>query len=97
MAAKTRKNRKTNPLVGKIESVRADVTRALDALQMRAEDARDGTVAALSRLEKAFQQRVAAAVVRLGIPQAAEVRALSRQVAQLQRTVQQLRRSRVRA
>lgn len=97
MAAKARKNRKTNPLVGKIESVRADVTRALDALQMRAEDARDGTVAALSRLEKAFQQRVAAAVVRLGIPQAAEVRALSRQVAQLQRTVQQLRRSRVRA
>ena len=96
MAAK-RTNRRTHPLIGKMKTVRADVTRALETLQMRAEDAREGTVAALTRLEKAFQQRVAAAVVRLGIPQASEVRALSREVAQLQRTVQQLRRSRARA
>jgi poly(hydroxyalkanoate) granule-associated protein len=97
MAATKRTSRKANPLMGKIENLRADASRALDALQGRAEDAREGTVAALSRLEKAFQQRVSAAVVRLGIPQASEVRALSRQVARLQRNVEQLRRSRARA
>ena len=97
MAAKRRTSRKTNPLMGRIETVRADVSRAIDSLQVRAEEARDGTVAALSRLEKAFQQRVAGAVVRMGIPQAREVRALSRQVAELQRSVEQLRRSRARA
>jgi poly(hydroxyalkanoate) granule-associated protein len=63
----------------------------------RAGDARDRTIGALGQLEKVFEQRVSRAVTSLGVPSAKEVRELSRQVAQLQASVDRLRRSRVRA
>jgi hypothetical protein len=59
--------------------------------------ARTGTVNAVTRLEHAFAQRVARTVGKLGVPTSKEVRALSRQVAQLQASVERLRRSRARA
>ena len=67
------------------------------AAMARAGDARDRTVGALSQLEKVFEQRVSRAVTSLGVPSAKDVRELSRQVAQLQASVDRLRRSRVRA
>ncbi len=59
--------------------------------------ARERSVKAASRLEHAFEQRVARTAARLGVPTSKEVRALSRQVAQLQASVERLRRSRARA
>jgi polyhydroxyalkanoate synthesis regulator phasin len=44
-----------------------------------------------------FENRVQNAISKLGVPTARDVRALSRQVAQLQQSVDQLRRSRARA
>jgi poly(hydroxyalkanoate) granule-associated protein len=58
---------------------------------------RRGTADAVGRLERAFQHRVSQAMSRLGVPNARDVRALSRQVAQLQQSVEQLRRGRARA
>jgi len=51
----------------------------------------------VTHLEKVFEARVGAAMGRLGVPSARDVRALSRQVAQLQQSVDQLRRARARA
>lgn len=67
------------------------------ALLSGAGEARTRTVAALSQLEKALQARVGTVAVKLGMPKAAEVRALTRQVAQLQQSVEQLRRARARS
>ncbi len=63
----------------------------------RAGVARKRTLGALTQLEKVFEQRVSRAVSRLGVPSSREVRALSQQVAQLQASVERLRRARPRA
>lgn len=68
-----------------------------DAMLARADEARSRTVDAVSQLEKVFESRVNLAISRLGVPTARDVRALSRQVAQLQASVEQLARKRTRA
>ena len=70
---------------------------ARDAMLARADEARSRTVDAVSQLEKVFENRVSLAISRLGVPTARDVRALSRQVAQLQQSVEQLARKRTRA
>lgn len=54
-------------------------------------------VQAVGTFEKVFEDRVGRAIGKLGVPTARDVRALSRQVAHLQQSVDQLRRSRARA
>lgn len=71
--------------------------KAREAACARAEEARMKTVEAVSHLERVFEQRVSKAISKLGVPTARDVRALSRQVAQLQASVERLNRSRVRA
>ena len=81
-------------------SRRAAVKRATEAGEIacaRASEAKTRTVDAVSHLEKVFEQRVSRAISRIGVPTTRDVRALSRQVAQLQASVEQLRRSRARA
>src|SRR5687768_5689618 len=62
----------------------------------KGEEARSRAAGAVSQLEKAFQARVAMVAGRLGMPKSADVRALARQVAQLQQSVDQLSRARAR-
>jgi poly(hydroxyalkanoate) granule-associated protein len=71
--------------------------KARDAACARAEEARTKTVAAVSHLEKVFEQRVSKAISKLGVPTTKDVKALSRQVAQLQASVERLSRSRAHA
>ena len=75
----------------------ARATEARDVACARAVEARDKTVEAVGHLEKVFEQRVSKVISKLGVPTTRDVRALSRQVAQLQVSVEQLRRSRARA
>ena len=75
----------------------AKAGKARDAACARAEEARTKTVEAVSHLEKIFEQRVSKAISKLGVPTARDVRALSRQVAQLQVSVDKLHRARARA
>jgi poly(hydroxyalkanoate) granule-associated protein len=70
---------------------------ARDAACAKAEQARAKTVGAVTHLEKVFEQRVSRAMSKLGVPTAKDVRALSRQVSQLQASVERLNRSRARA
>ena len=70
---------------------------AREAAIARAEGARTRAVDAVTSLEKIFEARVSRAIARLGVPTSRDVRALSRQVAQLQASVQQLKRARARA
>lgn len=74
---------------------RAEMARK--AAVARAEEARTKTVEAVSHLEKVFEQRVSKAISSLGVPTVKDVRALSRQVAELQASVEKLHRSRSRA
>jgi poly(hydroxyalkanoate) granule-associated protein len=75
----------------------AKAGKARDAAFARAEEARARTVEAVSHLEKVFEQRVSKAISKLGVPTVRDVRALSRQVAQLQASVDRLHRARARA
>lgn len=68
-----------------------------EMLAARAEEARSRTLGAVSGLEKVFEKRVSQAIARLGVPTAKDVRSLSHQVAELQQSVEKLRRSRARA
>ena len=77
-------------VLGKAAEARVAVTAG-------AETARSRTMDAVTSLEKIFEQRVSSAIARLGVPTANDVRALSRQVAQLQASVERLKRSRARA
>lgn len=82
------------------KSRRVAVKRAAEAGEIacaRAAEAKTRTVEAVTHLERVFEQRVSRAISRLGVPTTRDVRALSRQVAQLQASVEQLRRSRARA
>lgn len=75
----------------------ARAEKAREAACARAEEARTRTVEAVSHLEKVFESRVSKAISKLGVPTARDVRALSRQVAQLQASVEKLHRARARA
>ena len=75
---------------GRIDQIKA---RALATVEV----ARDRTAVAVSQLEKMFQERVGRTISGLGVPGNKDVRALTRQVAQLQQSVEQLRRTRARA
>ena len=79
------------------KEARAAVTEVREAVTARADAARVRTLDAVSQLEKVFESRVQSAISKLGVPTARDVRALSRQVAQLQQSVDQLRRARARA
>jgi len=70
---------------------------ARDAAIARAEETKVKTVEAVSALEKVFEQRVSKVISKLGVPTTKDVRALSRQVAQLQASVDRLGRSRSRS
>ena len=81
----------------KAKQARAAVAEVREAVTARADAARARTLDAVSQLERVFENRVQSAISKLGVPTARDVRALSRQVAQLQQSVDQLRRSRARA
>jgi poly(hydroxyalkanoate) granule-associated protein len=83
--------------VAKAKEARAAVAEVREAVTARADAARSRTMDAVSQLEKVFENRVQGAISKLGVPTARDVRALSRQVAQLQQSVDQLRRARARA
>ena len=74
----------------------AKTREARKAMMDRADEARSLATDAVSKFERVFQDRVTRVVSRLGIPTARDVRALSRQVAALQQSVDQLRRVRAR-
>jgi poly(hydroxyalkanoate) granule-associated protein len=82
--------------LARVKEARDAVMGARDAVTARAGEARVRTMDAVSQLEKVFENRVQKAVSKLGVPTARDVRALSRQVAQLQQSVDQLRRARAR-
>jgi poly(hydroxyalkanoate) granule-associated protein len=63
----------------------------------QASAARTRTAEAVTHLEHVFEQRVSRAISKLGVPTSKDVRSLSRQVAQLQASVESLRRTRARA
>jgi poly(hydroxyalkanoate) granule-associated protein len=67
-----------------------------NAVVARAEQARSATAGAVSKFERVFQHRVSGVISKLGVPTARDVRALSRQLAALQQSVDQLRRARAR-
>ena len=75
----------------------AKAEKARDAACARAEEAKVKTVEAVSHLERVFEQRVSKAISKLGVPTARDVKALSRQVAELQASVDRLHRARARA
>ena len=83
--------------VAQAKEARAAVIEARETVTARADEAKTRTMDAVSKLEKVFENRVQGAIAKLGVPTARDVRALSRQVAQLQQSVDQLRRSRARA
>ncbi|MEO7743045.1 MAG: phasin family protein [Usitatibacter sp.] len=70
---------------------------AREAVMFRAGEARSIAAGAVTQFERVFQDRVTRVISKLGIPTARDVRALSRQVAGLQQSVDQLRRVRARA
>ncbi|MGE0357828.1 MAG: phasin family protein [Burkholderiales bacterium] len=75
----------------------AKAEKARKAALARAGEARARTVEAVSHLEKVFEHRVSGVISKLGVPTVGDVRALSRQVSQLQASVDKLHRSRARA
>ena len=77
--------------------VAGKASEAREAAVTTAETARTRTLEAVTSLEKIFEQRVSRAIARLGVPTASDVRALSRQVATLQASVERLKRARARA
>lgn len=83
--------------LAKAKEARAAVIEARETVTARADEARTRTMDAVSQLERVFENRVQNAISKLGVPTARDVRALSRQVAQLQQSVDQLRRARARA
>lgn len=75
----------------------AKVRQARAALDNGTLEAKNRAVEAVGTFEKVFEDRVGRVIGKLGVPTARDVRALSRQVAHLQQSVDQLRRSRARA
>ena len=83
--------------VAKAKQARAVVVDMREAVAASGLAARARTLDAVSQLERVFENRVQNAISKLGVPTSRDVRALSRQVAQLQQSVDQLRRARARA
>jgi poly(hydroxyalkanoate) granule-associated protein len=75
----------------------AKARQARAALNDGALVAKSRATQAVGRFERVFEDRVGRAIGKLGVPTARDVRTLSRQVAHLQQSVNQLRRSRARA
>ena len=88
-------------LVAGIDNTRklavANARRARQAAIDGAGEARTRTLGAVTHLEKVFEARVGAAMGSLGVPRARDERALSRQVAELQASVERLKRTRAKA
>jgi poly(hydroxyalkanoate) granule-associated protein len=72
----------------------AKVEAAREAVLARAGEVRARAAGAMTQLEKAFETRVSRTISRLGMPSTKDVRALSRQVAELKVSVEKLRRAR---
>ena len=72
----------------------ARVEAAKDAALSRVGEFRARAAGAMTQLEKAFETRVSKTISRLGVPSTKDVRALSRQVAELKVSVEKLRRAR---
>jgi len=89
---------KRNTQARRIDTLRKAAMSKVAALRAGAIEgagiARAKAAATLTQLDKAFQQRVAKAAARIGVPTAKEVRALARQVAELEARVAKLRRAR---
>jgi poly(hydroxyalkanoate) granule-associated protein len=98
---KTRTQKAAPTPLARVEAIRKlALERVNDAREAAIEQAahvRSRAVDAVSRLEKVFEQRVARAMARLGVPSARDVRALARRVAELQASVETLQRKRARA
>jgi poly(hydroxyalkanoate) granule-associated protein len=75
----------------------AKARQARNAIVSGAEQARARATEAVTRFERIFEDRVGRVISKMGVPTTRDVRALSRQVAHLQQSVDQLRRSRARA
>ena len=75
----------------------AKTREAREAVAVRADEARTMATGAVTKFERVFEDRVTRAISKLGIPTARDLRALSRQMAGLQQSVDQLRRVRARA
>lgn len=75
----------------------ATTREARETVMAKADEARSAATGAVTKFERVFEDRVTRVVSKLGIPTARDVRALSRQVAGLQQSVDQLRRVRARA
>ena len=75
----------------------AKARQARVAIAAGAEQAGSRVTDLVSRFEKVFEDRVGRAISKLGVPTSRDVRALSRQVAHLQQSIDSLRRTRARA
>jgi hypothetical protein len=89
---RTTRTPRTSAKAGRIDPPRARALAAVGRLRELGAALRS----AASTLEGAFEKRVAGAIARLGVPSAHDVHALTRQVAQLQRSVDSLRAGRAR-
>ena len=79
------------------QTARAGLARTRKAALAGAARARGQAIESIGQFERVFERRVSSAIARLGVPTARDVHALSRQVAELQASVERLRRSRTRA
>ena len=97
----SRKTARTAAIPARLDQIRAaavaSARAARRAVIARAAEARDTTREAVSSFERMFEKRVSRAIAVLGVPSARDVRVLSRQVAELQQSVEKLRRARARA
>ena len=91
---RTKRNSKARTLQNLKNAALVKIEAARDSAMQRAGEVRARTAVVLTGLERAFQQRISKAAVRLGVPTAKEVRALARQVAELEARVAKLRRAR---
>jgi poly(hydroxyalkanoate) granule-associated protein len=89
---------KRNPRIAALKKLQTRAIRnaeiARDAAFAGVNQARARTAEMMTQLEHAFEERVQKAASRLGVASAAEVRALSRQVAELKASVGKARRAR---
>jgi poly(hydroxyalkanoate) granule-associated protein len=92
----TRTKRNTN--VKQLRNLRATAIAKVEAARQIAlssvGEVRARAAGAMTQLEKAFETRVSKTISRLGVPSTKDVRALSRQVAELKVSVEKLRRAR---
>jgi poly(hydroxyalkanoate) granule-associated protein len=95
--ARTKRNVKMNSLQQLKRAATERFETVRETASARLGEARARTAGAMNHLERAFEKRISQAIHRLGVPSAAEVRTLSREVAQLKASVQKLGRGRARA